>query len=116
MITRSVRFCLSNDLFEQDFFTFKMNISSIRNPIVDTDVVNDFTHTRQSVITFEDIILCNNSDDIWWVGWGWRVRFYYCAVIVPVSVESLLRKYSEVRFLRNFEKDCSRVGDFLMLV
>ena len=33
-------------------------------------------------------------------------------VISPVSVESLQRKYIKVRFLRDFERDCSRVGGF----
>ena len=31
-------------------------------------------------------------------------------VISPVSVESLQRKYNKVRFLRDFERDCSGVG------
>ena len=30
----------------------------------------------------------------------------------PVSVESLQRKYIKVRFLRDFERDCSGVGGF----
>ena len=33
-------------------------------------------------------------------------------VISPVSVESLQRKYIKVRFLRDFERDCSGVGGF----
>ena len=32
--------------------------------------------------------------------------------ISPVSVESLQRKYIKVRFLRDFERDCSVVGGF----
>ena len=32
--------------------------------------------------------------------------------ISPVSVESLQRKYIKVRFLRDFERDCSGVGGF----
>ena len=31
-------------------------------------------------------------------------------MISPVSVESLQRKYIKVRFLRDFERDCSGVG------
>ena len=33
-------------------------------------------------------------------------------VISPVLVESLQRKYIKVRFLRDFERDCSDVGGF----
>ena len=33
-------------------------------------------------------------------------------MISPVSVESLQRKYIKVRFLRDFERDCSGVGGF----
>ena len=33
-------------------------------------------------------------------------------VISPVLVESLQRKYIKVRFLRDFERDCSGVGGF----
>ena len=33
-------------------------------------------------------------------------------VISPVSVESLQRKYIKVRFLRDFERDCSGIGGF----
>ena len=33
-------------------------------------------------------------------------------VISPVSVESLQKKYIKVRFLRDFERDCSGVGGF----
>ena len=33
-------------------------------------------------------------------------------MISPVSVESLQRKYIKVRFLRDFESDCSGVGGF----
>ena len=38
-------------ILKWNFIAFKMNINSIRNRIVDTDVVNDVTYTRQSVIT-----------------------------------------------------------------
>ena len=50
MITR-VRLCLLYDLLKWDFIAFKINIISIRKHNVDTDVVNDVTCTRQSVIT-----------------------------------------------------------------
>ena len=33
-------------------------------------------------------------------------------MISTVSVESLQRKYIKVRFLRDFERDCSGVGGF----
>ena len=33
-------------------------------------------------------------------------------MISPASVESLQRKYIKVRFLRDFERDCSGVGGF----
>ena len=33
-------------------------------------------------------------------------------MISPVLVESLQRKYIKVRFLRDFERDCSGVGGF----
>ena len=33
-------------------------------------------------------------------------------MISPVSVESMQRKYIKVRFLRDFERDCSGVGGF----
>ena len=49
-MTTSVRFCLSYDPWKRDFIALKMNISSMWKHIVDTDVVNDDTHTRQSVI------------------------------------------------------------------
>lgn len=105
-MTTSVRFCLSNDLFKQDFITFKMNISSMWKCLVDMDVANDFTHTCQSVISLRTYNFMtwhyslNNSNDM--VG----------VVISPVSVESLQRKYIKVRFLRDFERDCSGVGGF----
>ena len=35
-------------------------------------------------------------------------------VISPVSVESLKRKYIKVRFLRDFERNCSGVGGILL--
>ena len=50
-MTTSVRFCLSHDPLKWDFIAFKMNISIMRKRTFDTDVVNDVTHTRQSVIT-----------------------------------------------------------------
>ena len=50
-MTTSVRFCLSYDPLKLDFIAFKMDNISIRKRIVDTDVVNDVTSTRQSVIT-----------------------------------------------------------------
>ena len=51
MYETSVRFCLSYDHLKWDFIAFKMNIISLRKRIVDTDVVNDVMHARQSVIT-----------------------------------------------------------------
>ena len=50
-MTTSVRFCLSYDPLKLDFIALKMSFISIRKCIVDTDVVNDVTCTRQSVIT-----------------------------------------------------------------
>ena len=47
----SLRFCLSYDRLKWDFIAFKMNIISLRKCNVDTDVVNDVTRSRQSVIT-----------------------------------------------------------------
>ena len=46
-MTKSVRFCLSCD----SFIAFKINVISMNKHIVDTDVVNDVTHTHQNVIT-----------------------------------------------------------------
>ena len=51
ILKKSVRFCLSYDPLKWNFIAFKMNIISIRKRVVDTDVVNDITCTRQSVIT-----------------------------------------------------------------
>ena len=48
-MTMSVRFCLSYDPLKWDFVAFKMNITSLRKRIVDMDLVNDVTCTRQSV-------------------------------------------------------------------
>ena len=50
-MTTSVRFYLSYDPLKRDFIAFKMNIVLRRKRIFGTDVVNDFTCTRQSVIT-----------------------------------------------------------------
>ena len=50
MITR-IRSCLSFDPFKWDFIAYKINIISARKRIVDTDVVNNVTSTRQSAIT-----------------------------------------------------------------
>ena len=50
-MTTSVRFCLSYDRLKWGFIAFKMNIISPWKHIVNTDVVNDVTHSRQSVIT-----------------------------------------------------------------
>ena len=47
-MTVSVRLCLSYDPLKR---AFKMNIISLRKRIVDMDIANDVTHTRQSVIT-----------------------------------------------------------------
>ena len=47
----TTRFYLSHDLLKLDFIAFKMDNISIRKRIVDTDVVNDVTRSRQSVIT-----------------------------------------------------------------
>ena len=51
VMTTSVRFCLSYDPLKWNFTAFKTNIISIRKQIVDTNVVNDVTCTRQSVTT-----------------------------------------------------------------
>ena len=50
-MTSSVRFCLSYDRLKLDFIAFKMDNISTGKRIVDNDVVNDVTSTRQSVIT-----------------------------------------------------------------
>ena len=50
-MTASVKFCLSQDPLKWDFIAFKMNIISIIKRIVDIDVVNNVTRSRQSVIT-----------------------------------------------------------------
>ena len=42
-MTMSVKFFLSYDPLKWDFIALKLNISSIRKRIVDTDVVNDIT-------------------------------------------------------------------------
>ena len=49
-MTIRVRFCLSFDPLKRGSIAFKLNISSMSKPIADTDVLNDVTHTRQSVI------------------------------------------------------------------
>ena len=59
----SVRFCLSCDP-KWDFITFKMNILSKRERIVDTDVVNDMKYTRQSVITHVVIRFLARLDEV----------------------------------------------------
>ena len=46
-----VRFCLSYDPLKLDFITFKMDNNSRRKRIVGTDIVNDVTSKRESVIT-----------------------------------------------------------------
>ena len=51
VMTTSVRFCLSFDSLNWNFIAFEMNINSVRKHSVYTDVVNDGTYTRQSVIT-----------------------------------------------------------------
>ena len=50
MSTR-VKFCVSYSLLNLDFIAFKIDIISIQKRIIDTDVVNDVTCMRQSVIT-----------------------------------------------------------------
>ena len=50
-MTTSVNICLSYDALKCDFIALKMNIISIRKRIVDTNVVNDVTSSRQSVNT-----------------------------------------------------------------
>ena len=50
-LTTSVRFCFSCEHLKCDFIAFKMDIIPLRKRIVDTDVVNDVTGSRQSVIT-----------------------------------------------------------------
>ena len=64
-MTTRVRFYLSYDALKCDFVAFKMNIISIRKRFVDTDVINDVTSSRQSVITrvvirflWHDVIHC----------------------------------------------------------
>ena len=49
-MTTSVRFCESYDPLKWDVIAFKMNIL-LRKRIVDMNVVNDVTCTRQSIIT-----------------------------------------------------------------
>ena len=50
-MTTSVRFCLSYDPLKVYFIVFRMDNILMRKRIVDMDVVNDVTFTRQSVIT-----------------------------------------------------------------
>ena len=50
-MTTRVRFCLSYDPLKRDFIAFELNIISLRKFIADTDVVNEATRWRQSVIT-----------------------------------------------------------------
>ena len=51
-MTTSVRFCLSYDpLNGMEFYRLQKYYYFNRKIIVDTDVVNDVTSTRQSVIT-----------------------------------------------------------------
>ena len=50
-MTMSVRFCLSYDPLKLDFIALKVDNISRRKHIADTDVVNDVTYMRQSVIT-----------------------------------------------------------------
>ena len=52
----SVRFCLSYDPLKCDFIALKRNNQQIRKDIVDTDVVNAVTYSRQSVITCDHTI------------------------------------------------------------
>ena len=69
MIT-SVRFCLSYVPLKLDFIAFKMYNISRRNRIVDMEVVNDITCTRQCYYTRGRTIFMtrpyplNNSDVI----------------------------------------------------
>ena len=55
-MTTRVRFFLSFDPLKWVFIAFKLNIISLRKRIVDTDVVNDVTRSRQSVITCDHTI------------------------------------------------------------
>ena len=50
-MTTSLRFCLSYDPLKRNFIAFKMIIISRWKRIVGTDIVNEITHTLQSVIT-----------------------------------------------------------------
>ena len=50
-MTISVIFGLSNDPLKLDVIAFRMDKFSRRKRIVDTDVVNDVTSSRESVIT-----------------------------------------------------------------
>ena len=62
VMTTSVRFYLSyeyNDPFKWDLKAYKINIDSARKRIIDTDVVNDVTSTRYSVITRGHTIFCD---------------------------------------------------------
>ena len=69
-MTTSVRFCLSYDPLKCDSIALKINIVSIRKHIVDTEVLNDITSGRQSIITRDHTIYMtqrypqNNSDDV----------------------------------------------------
>ena len=70
-MTTSVRFFLSHDPLKWDFIAFRINIILVRKSTVDTDVVNDVTCTRQSVITRvatrflrHDVYALNNCDII----------------------------------------------------
>ena len=50
-MTTSVKVCLSYYPLKWVFIAFKLNIILLRKCIADTDVVNDVTRSRQSVIT-----------------------------------------------------------------
>ena len=56
-MTKGVRFCLSYDPLKLVFIAVKVNLILIRKHIVDMDIVNDATYTRQSVITGHTIYM-----------------------------------------------------------
>ena len=68
-MTTRVRFCLSYDTLKWGFVIFKINNISIREWIVDTDVVNDVTCTVRAKVLlyvwsydFYDMTLSTDSN------------------------------------------------------
>ena len=84
-MTTRVRFCLSYDPLKWDFIAFKMNKISIRKRIIDTDVVNDVTFTRQSVIT-RVVIWFLWHDVIHRITATWYDKSFYAVNLEKISI------------------------------